>query len=47
MSSLLVRRTLTHVRWFRHEAEIGGRYGHLISIRAIERIPCPLIQGRG
>jgi SAM-dependent methyltransferase len=37
----------THVRWFRDEAEIVCRYGHLISIRAIERIPCPLIQGRG
>jgi SAM-dependent methyltransferase len=37
----------THVRWFRHEAEIVTRYGHLISIREIERIPCPLIRGRG
>jgi 2-polyprenyl-3-methyl-5-hydroxy-6-metoxy-1,4-benzoquinol methylase len=37
----------THVRWFRHEAEIVSRYGHLISIRKIERIPCPLIRGRG
>jgi SAM-dependent methyltransferase len=37
----------THVRWFRHEADIVSRYGHLISIREIERIPCPLIQGRG
>jgi hypothetical protein len=37
----------THVRWFRHEADIVSRYGHLISIRKIERISCPLIRGRG
>lgn len=37
----------THVRWFRHEADLVSRYGHLISIREIERIPCPLVQGRG
>lgn len=37
----------THVRWFRREADIVSRYGHLISIRKIERIPCPLIRGRG
>ncbi len=37
----------THVRWFRHEAEIVSRYGHLISIREIERIPCPLDPGQG
>ena len=37
----------THVRWFRHEADIVSRYGHLISIHEIERISCPLIQGRG
>jgi 2-polyprenyl-3-methyl-5-hydroxy-6-metoxy-1,4-benzoquinol methylase len=37
----------THVRWFRHEAELVSRYGHLMSIRKIERIPCPLIRGRG
>jgi SAM-dependent methyltransferase len=37
----------THVRWFRHESDIVGRYGPLISIRKIERIPCPLIRGRG
>jgi SAM-dependent methyltransferase len=37
----------THVRWFRQEADIVSRYGHLISIRKIERIPCPLIRGRG
>jgi SAM-dependent methyltransferase len=37
----------THVRWFQNEEEIVSRYGHLISIRHIERIPCPLVQGRG
>ena len=37
----------THVRWFQNEKEIASRYGHLISIRHIERIPCPLVQGRG
>lgn len=37
----------THVRWFRQEADIVSRYGHLISIREIERIPCPLVRGRG
>ena len=37
----------THVRWFRQEEEILSRYGHLISIRHIQRIPCPLVQGRG
>jgi SAM-dependent methyltransferase len=37
----------THVRWFRDEEEILSRYQHLISIREIERIPCPLVQGRG
>lgn len=37
----------THVRLFRHDQEIISRYGHLISIRRIERIPCPLVHGRG
>jgi 2-polyprenyl-3-methyl-5-hydroxy-6-metoxy-1,4-benzoquinol methylase len=37
----------THLRWFRTEEEIVSRYGGLISIRQIERIPCPLVQGRG
>ena len=37
----------THVRWFRTEEEIVSRYGGLISIRHIERIPCPLVRGRG
>lgn len=37
----------THVRSFRQEADIVSRYGHLILIHAIERIPCPLVRGRG
>jgi 2-polyprenyl-3-methyl-5-hydroxy-6-metoxy-1,4-benzoquinol methylase len=37
----------THVRLFRYEREITSRYGHLISIHHIERIACPLVQGRG
>ena len=37
----------THVRWFRNEEEVVSRYGCLISIRHVERIPCPLVHGRG
>ena len=37
----------THVRWFHDEEDIVRRYEHLIAIREIERIPCPLVQGRG
>ena len=37
----------THVRWFQNEEEIMSRYEGLISIRHIERIACPLVQGRG
>lgn len=37
----------THVRWLRTEKEIVKRYGHLISIRQVERISCPLVRGRG
>jgi 2-polyprenyl-3-methyl-5-hydroxy-6-metoxy-1,4-benzoquinol methylase len=37
----------THVRWFHEEKDIVSRYGHLISIEEIERVPCPLVQGRG
>jgi SAM-dependent methyltransferase len=37
----------THVRWFNNEREIVDRYGGLISIENIERVACPMIQGRG
>jgi 2-polyprenyl-3-methyl-5-hydroxy-6-metoxy-1,4-benzoquinol methylase len=37
----------THVRWFRNEQDIVSRYGHLISLRHICRIRCPLVRGRG
>lgn len=37
----------THIRWFHNAEDIISRYGHLISIRHVERIPCPLVQGRG
>ena len=36
----------THVRYFRNEREVFGRYGHLIDIASIVRVPKPLFIGK-
>jgi 2-polyprenyl-3-methyl-5-hydroxy-6-metoxy-1,4-benzoquinol methylase len=36
----------THVRYFMSEDEIRNRYGGLIDIRRIKRVPRPLLRGR-
>jgi 2-polyprenyl-3-methyl-5-hydroxy-6-metoxy-1,4-benzoquinol methylase len=36
----------THVRHFRHEAEVCARYDDLIAIDLIARVPRPLLRGR-
>jgi hypothetical protein len=36
-----------HVRYFTDEASVQARYGDLISIDTIEKIPRSLVRGRG
>jgi 2-polyprenyl-3-methyl-5-hydroxy-6-metoxy-1,4-benzoquinol methylase len=36
-----------HVRFFRHEDEVRGRYGSLIDCDTVRRIPRALVRGRG
>jgi 2-polyprenyl-3-methyl-5-hydroxy-6-metoxy-1,4-benzoquinol methylase len=36
-----------HVRYFRHEDEIARRYGNLIQLASIRRVPRALVRGRG
>jgi 2-polyprenyl-3-methyl-5-hydroxy-6-metoxy-1,4-benzoquinol methylase len=36
----------THVRRFGHEDEVRNRYGHLIEIDTVVRVPRPLLRGR-
>ena len=36
-----------HVRFFRHEDEVRNRYGGLIELNRVQRIPRALVRGRG